>query len=155
MRAVRILLLVLIGVAFGAPAFAEPVTAAQQAMLGKPWIGTWTDSSGYIYNGVLALTVGEDGALEGTITWTLRRAPIGSLEETKVGLSAVEHVRGTYSPTIGALTFSGYAVDDTNALIGMDVYRLAIADDGSRIVGLTWANGPWDGRIEFLPQKTS
>lgn len=149
MRAVHIVLMTM-SLALGAPAAAEPVSPEQQAVLEKPWRGTWTGSGGYQYSGELTLEVGDEGEVEGEIAWTLRRSPFPE-ELSKVGQSAIERVRGTYSPSLGALTFQGYETVDQNALIGLDLYRLAVADDGSRILGVTSSNATWDGRAEFLP----
>jgi hypothetical protein len=97
----------------------------------------------------LELAVTADGEVDGTITWTLRRDATG--DQSRIGESAVESVRGYYSPSLSALSVQGYAASD-ESLIGLDTYRLVIADDGSRMVGITWANGAWDGRVEFIPQ---
>lgn len=149
MRAVRIMLLAM-GLAFATPALAEPVTAEQQLVVEKSWTGTWTGGGGYIYSGVLTLSVGDDGAVDGAIAWTLRRVPPTN-DQSRVGESAVESVSGAYSPTLGAIALQGYAASD-ETLIGLDLYRLVLAEDGSRIVGITEAGGGWDGRIEFTPE---
>lgn len=112
------------------------------------WTGYWTSfspaSRGYLYEGVIKLTAGSANSIEGTITWTLRRSPRAA-EQSKIGLSAVEFVRGSYDSRTRVLRLEGYRADDANSIIGLDTYQLFLADNGTVIGGITSSHGTWQG----------
>lgn len=110
------------------------------------WQGAWTSPDRYLFQAEMTLTVANNGSVDGSIKWTLLRSPRGS-EQSKIGLTAMEHVKGTYDSSAKLVTMTGYRKDDPYTIIGVDVYRLLLADRGNAIVGVTSANGTWEGRF--------
>lgn len=124
---------------------------------GGKWRGTWLalspQSGGYVFAADLELRVDGDNAAEGTITWTLRRTPIGSFLAGKVGRTAVEHVQGTYHPATRTLRVDGYRKDDPNQSIAIDKYRLVLAENDRVLGGITECHGTWQGLISLNFQE--
>jgi hypothetical protein len=121
------------------------------------WRGVWTDPSGFVYSAEITLSTGPgcktcaatgDGSIQGQIVWTLRKAgtnaPAGYAQS--VGLTGTEFVRGEMKGD-GFFVLAGYQKDDPHNIIGLDQYRLALADNGNVIGGITRDNGPWTGQL--------
>ncbi len=115
---------------------------------GGKWKGEWSTASGTLLVFDLTLTLnGND--LDGQVKWTLRRT-VRPDKADKVGLSAIEFVRGKYDPTTGDINLTGYGKDDpNNVLVMTDVYRLKISSDGRRLTGAARNGGKWNGRVNL------
>jgi len=62
--------------------------------------------------------------IAGKIVWQLEKSPHKD-EQSKIGLTAIEYVVGTFSPSAKLLSIRGYAIDDPNKLnIALDQYEL-------------------------------
>ena len=71
----------------------------------------------------------------------------------KAGKLGTEYVKGQMKGK-GLLVLNGYKLDDPEDILVLDKYRLAVADDGKVIGGLSFNNGPWTGQfIAIRPQK--
>lgn len=122
---------------------------AQSGDLTGPWRGVWTNANRqYEYRAELTLESDASGRVEGAILWTLVRSPRAS-EQQRLGLSATEYVAGRYEPASGALLLTGTHKDDPHNIIGLDAYRLIVSGDGRQIVGMTYNDGAWGGRIDL------
>ncbi len=110
------------------------------------WEGAWISPKGYLYQAKMRLQTVSGGKIEGQIDWTLRKSP--RLEEqAKLGFTGVEFVRGSYDPASRVLSFDGYAKTDPDLILGLDKYRLLLAENGKALGGLTWNNGSWQGQF--------
>ena len=120
------------------------------------WRGVWTDPSGFVFSAEMTLTAGSsckmcavigNGSIRGQIVWTLRKAGknAGALAG-EVGLTGTEYVQGQMAGD-GFFVLEGYRKDDPNNIIGLDKYRLALAENGNVIGGITRDNGPWTGQF--------
>ena len=109
------------------------------------WKGEWA-GNGFLYVAELTLNVRPDGALEGSILWKIE-TPGRPEEAAKVGIPATEFVRGRYLAEHGLLVFEGHAKDDPNLVIGLDRYRLLVANGGDALTGITHSHGTWQGRF--------
>lgn len=133
------------------PGYAKQIERYKKAALVRTtsplghWHGTWY-GDGYVYIAELELASKVPGTVEGKIRWTLESAG-READEAKVGKSAVEHVRGTYTAGSGKVEFTGFAKDDPDQIIGLDSYRVEVGDFGDILYGETSAHGTWSGRI--------
>ena len=134
------------------PVMAASQIAGSSAVDGQ-WTGFWVSyssaSEGFLYEAAITLASGANNSIEGQINWTLRRSPRAS-EQAKVGLSAVEFVRGSYDPGSRVLRLTGYKKDDPNTVIGLDRYHLLLADTGRVIGGITESQGSWQGSLSTV-----
>jgi hypothetical protein len=161
-RATRILVLLLVLVlAQAAPARAQkpgqPVPPPQSAAaaatgLAGSWTGFWMAPEGYFYTAAMRLETGADNSVRGQITWTLQQSPRKE-ESSKVGLTGIEYVRGSFDPSSGVLVIEGYEEDDPNTVIGLDRYRLVLAENGIVLGGITWHYGDWKGLIQVTAER--
>lgn len=108
------------------------------------WIGHWTAPAGYIYLADMRLEVDGENKISGAIKWTLIKSPRES-ELGKQGLTGVEYVKGTFDVQCGVLTFSGYNKEDANGILGLDRYRLILAENLKSLGGITYNHGNWQG----------
>ena len=108
------------------------------------WNGQWSSPSGYIYDARMQLESGSGGTIHGQIHWTLQKSPAAE-EQAKLGMTGVELVRGSYDPASRVLTFDGYDKTDSNSILGLDKYRLLLADNANVLGGITWNHGSWRG----------
>ena len=68
----------------------------------------------------------------------------------KVGLSAIEFVRGTFDPANGIVKMSGYRKDDPDGvLVMLDEYKLTVSPDGKSLTGLARNGGKWNGHLRL------
>lgn len=128
-----------------AAVWAESVSETDRAALAGPWRGLWSSDT-HDYDASIMLNVTKDGRVEGTINWTLRKSPSPDYQN-KIGLTGVEHVRGTFRPSSSLLSVDGYRLDDPNKILGTDKYRLVVSETRATIGGITWDHGSWGGRI--------
>jgi hypothetical protein len=134
--------------------FAQGLTPSDSsiAALNDTWNGTWVNAIGHIYIAELHLKVSVDGTITGKIDWTLQKSP-REAEQSKLGLTGVEYVSGKYDAASRVLSFDGYSKDDPNIILGLDRYKLLLAENNSVIGGITYNNGSWLG-IFSLTRKT-
>jgi len=112
------------------------------------WQGQWTTAEGWIFEADFKIVAADGSNITADIHWTLRQAdPLRTDLRGKLGLTAVEHAKGTFDPQDGFLSLDGYAVEDPDRIIGLDKYRLVMSDDGSTIGGITWDHGDWNGQV--------
>ena len=128
----------------------QPIPEADKTALEREWAGEYT-STGTAFDAKLRLRVLPDGAVEGRIHWTYTRT---DREESKrhIGRTGIEFVWGTYDPKMRLLLIDGYRRDDPQAILGLDRYRLTLAERNQALGGTTWANGTNDGRINLTPR---
>src|SRR3989449_1864441 len=69
------------------------------------------------------------------------------LKKKKLGRSATEFARGRYDPTSQLLLLQGYRKEDPDTVIGLDGYRLLVANGGDALVGITDDGGTGEGRF--------
>ncbi|HUF23928.1 MAG TPA: hypothetical protein VMN81_07375 [Vicinamibacterales bacterium] len=113
------------------------------------WRGTWNSSAGYAYAADVRLQVAADGAVEGSIVWTLRVTPV-TTDQHKIGMTGVERVRGTFDARSGTISMRGFEKNDPNTIIGLDRYRLFYAENGKVIGGITESHGTWEGVLSLV-----
>ena len=124
-------------------------TSNSFALVSGTWRGQWIDHFGYVYHAEMHLGASENGAVQGEITWTLQKSP-QEKEQSKLNLTGVEIVRGTYDPVSRVLSLDGVAKTDPNSILGLDKYRLILADTDSVLGGITWDHGSWGGLISLV-----
>ncbi len=113
------------------------------------WQGQWSSPFGTIFSASVNLeAIGLSNGVQGHINWTMKSTPQES-KQSKVGLTAVEFVKGSYSPETRMLTMEGYRKDDPNNIITLDKYRLVLAEDNRSLGGATWNHGRWRGRLSL------
>jgi len=128
-----------------AGAWAQNVSATDRAALAGPWQGFWSSDT-HEYAASIMLNVAENGQVDGTINWTLRKSPRPEYQ-AKIGQTGVEHVRGTFRTDASLLAIDGYRLDDPNKILGMDKYRLVLSESRKTLGGITWDHGSWAGRF--------
>ena len=100
----------------------------------------------------MTLDVDANGNIDGTINWTLRSTPSPNGKD-KIGMRAIEYVRGKYYPETEAVVLDGYRKDDPNGIWEADKYRLTIAPTHQTMGGITEEHGSWAGQF-FLQHDT-
>lgn len=108
------------------------------------WQGEWSNPSSYIYIADMQLTAHIDGKILGKIHWTLKQSPNAD-EQAKLGMSGIEFVSGTYDADSRVLSFDGISKTDPNNILGLDKYKLLLAENSNVMGGITWNNGGWRG----------
>jgi hypothetical protein len=130
-----------------------PDPARDRAILTGQWQGTWLslseESRGYVYFADLQLTVEADNSATGQITWTLQRSPRRE-EQGKIGLTGVEHVQGHLDPAARLLVVDGVRLDDPNTILGLDRYRMLLAENDQVLGGITASGDTWRGLISLV-----
>jgi|HubBroStandDraft_6_1064221.scaffolds.fasta_scaffold343220_2 hypothetical protein len=141
-----------------APRFARGTAQSADAKSGTPadaighWHGFWAAPGGWSYEVDMQIHAGLADNITADLTWTLRAAPASRTDtQGKIGMSGVEHAKGTFSPGCSVVKMDGYALDDPNAILGTDKYRLVLSDDGATLGGITWDQGAWDA--EFMAKR--
>ena len=127
--------------AFGSTAKAEPPTTAE--VVGN-WQGQWINPSGHVYHAKMQLSSTSDGSILGKIQWTLKQSPRAE-EQAKLEMTGTEFISGTYDPANKVLIFEGISKTDPNNILGLDKYKLLLADNGNVMGGITWNHGSWLG----------
>ncbi len=117
------------------------------------WKGDWSTKSGTLLDIEIDLFEMQENRLDGQIKWTLRKT-VRPDKMDKVGLSAIEYVRGTYDPASGGVRMSGYRKDDPNdVLVMLDEYRLSVSADGKKLTGEARNGGRWNGYLNLARNK--
>jgi hypothetical protein len=122
------------------------------AALNDVWSGKWTDQIGYLYIAEMHLAVSNDGTVEGEIKWLLKQSP-RDYEQAKLGLTGIEFVRGKYNAANRVLSFAGYKKNDPDTILGLDQYKLFLAENEMFIGGITYDNGTWGGLFSVSRTK--
>jgi hypothetical protein len=117
------------------PAPARSVPAIDRSGLAGSWNGTWTGGNS-VYNAVMTLDVDASGNIDGTINWISRSTPSPNGKD-KIGMRAIEYVRGEYYPETEAIVLDGYRKDDPTGIWEADKYRLTIAPTHETMGGIT------------------
>ena len=118
-------------------------------VLNHRWKGTWTDSEGYLFHAKVKFEVTEEGKVKGVISWTLVKSPRHG-EQSKLGRTGRESVEGSYDEKTRILSFAGHKKDDPYNVIGLDKYRLFLAENNKVIGGITWDHGTWRGLCSLV-----
>ena len=126
----------------------EPVPSSVPAELSGRWQGEWSSLVGTTFSANVNLAAtGNGNGVQGTINWMMISTPQAT-KQAKIGLTAVEYVRGSYDPTTRMLVMAGYKKDDPNNVIILDKYRLTLGEGGI-LGGATWNGGKWRGRLSL------
>ncbi len=139
----RILLIALAFALLPLASLAQDSSASTADFAGN-WKGRWSDAAGYFYSADMQLKAGSDGAILGKINWTLLESPNAD-EQGKLGMTGIEFVHGKYDPASRVLTFEGVSKTDPDNILGLDKYKLLLADNGNVMGGITLNNGSWRG----------
>lgn len=124
-------------------------TPARTLNASGKWKGDWSTGTGALLDFELALSDTGNNSISGQIKWTLRRTTRPDKMD-KVGLSAIEFVRGTFDPATGSLRMSGYGKDDpNNVLVMVDEYKLTVSPDNRTLTGLARNGGKWNGHVRL------
>lgn len=125
-----------------------PATGAAQAPIILPrqthWHVEWRNPEGHFYTAELRLDILKHRWVEGALTWTLRASPRAE-EQSRIGRSGVERLRGEYHERTGLLVLEGVRLEDPHTILGMDKYELTVDSTVSRIAGKTSQGGTWAG----------
>jgi hypothetical protein len=128
------------------PAVKQP---GKELIASGKWKGQWSTDSGTLLDFELTLTDMQNNGVDGQIKWTLRRT-VRPDKVDKIGLSAIEYVRGTFDPVTGSLKMSGYNKDDPNdVLVMVDDYKLTVSSDGKTLSGVAKNGGKWNGHVRL------
>jgi hypothetical protein len=113
------------------------------------WTGDWSTGTGALLDFELSLSDTGNEGISGQIKWTLRHTTRPDKMD-KVGLSAIEFVRGRFDPVTGDLRLSGYGKDDpNNVLVMVDEYKLTVSADNRTLTGLARNGGKWNGHVRL------
>jgi len=113
------------------------------------WSGQWSSPEGFTYLAEMHLEAASNGTIEGQINWTLVKSARAE-EQSKLGLTGVEFVKGKYDPVSRVLAVDGYTKTDPNTILGLDKYRLILAENGAALGGITRNHGSWGGLLGLL-----
>jgi hypothetical protein len=120
--------------------------------LAGTWVGTWKGGN-FTYEAVMILNVDTAGNIAGTIGWTLRATPTDS-GKNKIGLRAIEYVRGKYYPETEAVVLDGYRKDDPSGIWESDKYRLTMSPTHQVMGGISSEHETWAGEF-FLHREAA
>ena len=122
---------------------------ADRVVMNATWDGLWiSPTRGSIYAAEFHLHVDSMNAVQGHIKWTLKRSPHES-ERKKIGMTGVEYVSGTYDPRCRILSIDGKGKDDPHTILGLDKYRLILAENQKALGGITESHGTWRGMLSL------
>jgi len=119
-------------------------SAQAQRLERTRWAGTWTNPRGSVFFAEVQVEPVSRDSVAARFRWTLLRSP---QENAKLGRSATEFARGRYDPTSQLLLLQGYRKEDPDTVIGLDGYRLLVANGGDALVGITDDGGTGEGRF--------
>ena len=132
------------------------VCAAQGKSVDGQWRGIWTSPSGAVFTAEATMMLGpacKTCAVQGTpeikgwIKWTLRKAGKGGPPVIEGGgPTATESVLGEMKGE-GFLVLKGVGKEDPDNVISLEQYRLALADNGDVMGGITRNGGAWTGQL--------
>ena len=127
----------------------EKLNTKDRVALNATWDGLWISlSRGFVYAAEMHLKVDSMNNVQGYIKWTLKKSPRAS-EQTKIGLTGVEYVNGKYDPHCRLLSIYGKKKDDPHTIIGLDKYRLLLAENRKVLGGITKSHGTWRGMFSL------
>ena len=137
--------------------FSALACSAQTKSVDGQWRGVWTSPTGFVYSAEVTLIAGPgcktcavvgNGSIRGRIVWTLRK--VGPNAPKKFagspGMTGSESVSGEMKAE-GFFVLQGIGKEDPDNIIELDRYRLALADNGDVIGGITRNKGPWTGQF--------
>ncbi len=110
------------------------------------WQGQWSEPRGYVYEARATFQVTNMRTFKGQINWVLLKSPRPE-EQSKLGLTGIEFVRVTYDSISRVLTLEGYDKMDPHYILGLDKYKLIVAENAEVIGGLTYNHGDWQGKF--------
>jgi len=122
---------------------AQQTSGLASSFTGK-WTGYWTSPKGYLYLAQMELASTGNNVVEGKIDWTLVKSP-PDMVQTRLGLKGTEFIKGSYYPASRIMTFEGTKKNDPDTVIGLDKYKLILAENDAALGGITWNHGSWDG----------
>jgi len=128
---------------------AAPLFVADASALNGTWHGPWTSPSGYLYQAEVHLKIDAEGAISGDIRWTLGKSP-REAEQSKIGLTGTEFISGKFDSQSRVMTFAGIRKDDPNSILGLDRYKLVLADNEKVMGGITENHGNWQGLFSLV-----
>ena len=129
------------------PTANAPMPSRQASTATGRWSGSWSSPSGAYLDVVFNLNDDGTGRVSGQIDWTLRRTRRPE-KMSKIGMSAIEYVNGTFDPVSRKLSLQGYRKDDPNGvLVMLDQYRLTRSPDERSMSGSAKNGGKWNARI--------
>jgi hypothetical protein len=117
------------------------------------FIGTWTkEGTTYEFDFVLTIKHLDANNVQGQFNWTFAAPDDHSgfsidYYSEKIGLTAVEYVRGNYDPANKEYQLHGYRKDDPNTIIALDEYRVKVVGEKT-LRGTSRAHGSWLGIID-------
>jgi len=130
------------------------IPAEAKAALAQVWSGTWSSPAGFVYDANLEVQLHQTGAVEGRIEWTLKKAPADRKDYAgKEGQTGLEYVWGVYDPKTRNLDMEGYRRYDPKNILGLDRYRLNLAENLQEIRGATWNHGTWKAAFTLAPRR--
>ena len=126
------------------------------SILTGKWKGEWSNDKGHYFTFTLDLKGMPNDSISGAFTWTIVKSPWEE-EQAKLGKTAIEYFKGTYSRDTREVTFIGYKKDDPHLIIGIDTYRLTLSENNNILEGITKNHGTWKGVFygsRILEKKT-
>ena len=134
------------GLTTGDTSTTQPGTAVSKTTkLDGKWKCKWTSPTGYLYTCDMTVTV-EDTTITGDITWTLKISP-NIEEQSKIGFTAIELVKGSYNSENRVILLQGYEEDDPHGIIVLGGYKLELSKDGKILSGKTRNGGDWKAQF--------
>jgi hypothetical protein len=125
------------------------VPNADRAPLEKEWEGRFGDKTSE-FGARMKIVVRNDGAVEGKIFWKLLKHT-DEARKPLIGKEGIEYVWGSYDSKTRLLAIDGYRRSDPFVILGLDRYRLTLAEEGIRLKGTTWNQGANDGKFTLTP----
>jgi hypothetical protein len=117
------------------------------------WEGQWRNQTGHVFIADMQLQTDKNGRISGEIHWVFQQSPDAD-EQSKLGMSAIEMVSGHYDPDSRVLVLEGIGKNDSNGIIGLDKYKLLLADNSDVLGGITWNHGDWLGTFSLKRANT-
>lgn len=134
---------------------AATLVFSSECLIGQTdqFVGSWTkEGTTYVFDFILILNHVGEGQVEGQFRWTVAKPDENAPQsvmwyQSKIGLQATEHVRGTFNSSTNELVIQGYRKDDPHMIIALDEYRLKVIGDHT-LQGISKAHGSWEGIID-------
>lgn len=118
------------------------------SVVGK-WEGKWSMTGGSVFSAKMELENFNDAnTIQGAITWKLESSSLPA-QQSKIGFTGVEFVRGRYDPEARMLFLEGYRKDDPYEVIGLDKYRLEFSENGNSLTGASSNYGEWNAKFSL------
>jgi hypothetical protein len=123
-------------------------------LTGGPWSGRWDGNDGSIFSFTMQLSADSSNRVTGKIQWKML-ATSNSSQRSKIGLTAIEYVSGTYDSVTRSAELKGQNSDDPNGVISLDEYRISFDSRMKSLEGKTRNNGNWKGEISGVADDQS